>query len=347
MEHTPVDLTDLQAPLFDAETAQPPPQRRTEGAASDARIPSADTTAPAQGTATLLQLAIEHLHPDPNAPRSAASHEGLNNLTDSVKRHGVLTPILVTPSNAGRTILAGHRRVEAARRAGLTHIPAIEIPTPDPATGLIETLHHEHLDPIDRVQAVLAHTAATLNVSEDEAERLIRKHRPTRGRRTTTQVTFDALCDLERQLNTTFHSFSTNHLALLKLDTTLKQAVRNHQLSASTALELNRITDPNERNPLLEQAIQGTLTRTQLRAHMHTLHTGQPSTAAAPHHLRMARRAIRHLQQAIEGLNLSDNLVDAPTRDLDQLAEDLDGALKRIRQWQAHATTSQGAVHAS
>src|SRR4029077_4684115 len=63
--------------------------------------------------------------PNPHEPRTRCDPEGLSELAASISRHGVLQPIVVSADSAGYELVAGQRRVLAARLAGRTTIPAV------------------------------------------------------------------------------------------------------------------------------------------------------------------------------------------------------------------------------
>lgn len=80
-------------------------------------------------TATLVtattEIPLERILPNRHQPRAAFPQEELNQLADSIGRHGVLQPIVVSRNGEGYELVAGHRRVLAARLAGKTTIPAV------------------------------------------------------------------------------------------------------------------------------------------------------------------------------------------------------------------------------
>ena len=72
-------------------------------------------------------IPIEHLYPYPDHPYKVIDDEAMDALTESIRERGVMTPILVRERDHDPyryNIIAGHRRVHAARKAGLTSVPA-------------------------------------------------------------------------------------------------------------------------------------------------------------------------------------------------------------------------------
>ena len=68
---------------------------------------------------------IESIHPNPNQPRTHFNDAELNELSDSIAEHGVLQPLLVRKDAEGYEIIAGERRYQASKIAGLTEVPVI------------------------------------------------------------------------------------------------------------------------------------------------------------------------------------------------------------------------------
>ena len=73
----------------------------------------------------LRDIAIDKVVPDPDQPRRFFDEVALNELAESVREHGVVQPIVVTPKGDKYLIVAGERRWRAANKAGLTEVPCI------------------------------------------------------------------------------------------------------------------------------------------------------------------------------------------------------------------------------
>ncbi len=105
----------------------------------------------------VLQLPIENIHPNPSQPRRVFDEEQLQNLTDSVRRTGILQPIItVKQGKDSYQLVAGERRLRAAEKAGLTHIPAIVRELTDEEqleVALLENIQRENLSPIEEAEA--------------------------------------------------------------------------------------------------------------------------------------------------------------------------------------------------
>jgi ParB family transcriptional regulator, chromosome partitioning protein len=105
----------------------------------------------------LLELPVDAIHPNPRQPRRRFEAEAASGLADSVRRQGVIQPLLVRPRTAGGyEIVAGERRWRAAREAGRTTVPAVVREADDRETlllGLVENVAREQLTPVEEARA--------------------------------------------------------------------------------------------------------------------------------------------------------------------------------------------------
>ena len=98
------------------------------------------------------EIDLSRIYPNPYQPRKVFREEELEELADSIREHGVFQPILVKPTDTGYVLLAGERRVRAARIAGLTTIPAIVKDFTDDQLielSLLENIQREDLSSIE------------------------------------------------------------------------------------------------------------------------------------------------------------------------------------------------------
>ena len=145
---------------------------------------------------TIKELSISELRPFKEHPYRVVDDEEMDRLVESIEEHGVMTPINVRPIEGGYEVISGHRRIHAAKRAGLTTIPAIEMDmTRDQAAvALVDSnLHRERLLPSEKAFAyklkmeALAHQGTSRQVGEkwsvskisddaDESERQVHRY---------------------------------------------------------------------------------------------------------------------------------------------------------------------------
>jgi ParB family chromosome partitioning protein len=103
-------------------------------------------------------LSLDRLTPGRYQPRTRMDEGALYELAESIRGQGVMQPVLVRPLAEGRyEIIAGERRVRAARLAGLDEVPVLVKPVPDEAAAvmaLIENIQREDLNPLEEAQGL-------------------------------------------------------------------------------------------------------------------------------------------------------------------------------------------------
>ena len=104
----------------------------------------------------LKEIAITKLKPFEGHPYKVIDNEEMTALVDSIREHGIMTPLIVRPIIDGYEIISGHRRAHAAELAGLTTVPAIEmdLSRDEAAVMLVDSnLHREHILPSEKAFA--------------------------------------------------------------------------------------------------------------------------------------------------------------------------------------------------
>ncbi len=104
----------------------------------------------------LVELGIEELRSGPHQPREEFNEARLKELASSIRESGLLQPVLVRPAAGGYEIVAGERRVRAARMAGKTTVPAIVRDYSDEQTvvlSLVENVQRDDLNAIEKARA--------------------------------------------------------------------------------------------------------------------------------------------------------------------------------------------------
>jgi ParB family chromosome partitioning protein len=123
----------------------------------------------------LLEVPVAAIAPNPRQPRTDFAEESLAALARSIREVGVLQPVVVRPRDGGYELVAGERRLRAARLAGLASIPAIVREGDDTESlreALIENIHREDLAPLE-LAAAFQELLEELGVTQETlAERL-------------------------------------------------------------------------------------------------------------------------------------------------------------------------------
>ena len=108
---------------------------------------------------TKKNISIEKLHPFENHPYKVQDNKEMESLAESIKSHGVVSPIIVRPlenTTDEYEIISGHRRVMASRKAGITEVPALIVSLDRDAAAIVlvdSNLHREHILPSEKAFA--------------------------------------------------------------------------------------------------------------------------------------------------------------------------------------------------
>ncbi len=152
--------------------------RRGLGRGLGALIPGADVE---HLSGMVQDLDIASISPNPLQPRRDRPGPEFDELVASIRRHGILQPVVARPANGGYQIVAGERRFRAAQAAGLNSVPAIVREVSDREAlevALIENLRREDLSPMDRARAY--HRLATeFGLTQEEMADAIGGSRPS------------------------------------------------------------------------------------------------------------------------------------------------------------------------
>ena len=167
----------------------------------------------------IVDINIDELRSNPYQPRKVFDEVALQELSDSIKQHGVFQPIIVKKSIHGYEIIAGERRVKASKMAGLSTVPAIIRDFNDTEMmeiALLENLQREDLNPIEEANAYIKIMEAK-NLTHEELAKVLGKSQ----------------------------SYVTNMIGLVRLPEEVKQMVIEGKLSMTHARILSKMSDYN------------------------------------------------------------------------------------------------------
>lgn len=145
-----------------------------------APAPLPDAT-PAPPDHSVAKLAVDSIDPNPLQPRRVFQSERLEELAQSIRANGIIQPLVVRNRGSRYQLVAGERRLRAARLAGLTEVPAIVQDFPDDRLleiTLIENIQREDLNPIETAQA-FDRLARELHLSHEDIGNRTGKDRTT------------------------------------------------------------------------------------------------------------------------------------------------------------------------
>src|SRR5919197_3136129 len=135
---------------------------------------------PTDGTAPAQMVAIDQVQPSREQMRRRFPADSTRELAESIRAHGVLQPILVRRTPDGYQLIAGERRLRAAKQAGLERIPAIvreAVRDEDSLLlGLVENLQREDLDPIEEARGI-QRLIEQFGLTHEEAAGRLGRHR--------------------------------------------------------------------------------------------------------------------------------------------------------------------------
>lgn len=120
---------------------------------------------------TSRELPLDRIRPNPQQPRRHFDTEAIEELAESIRTHGILQPVVVRQVDRGYELISGERRWRAARRAGLSGIPAVIREGVGDAEmlelALVENVQREDLDPLERAQGYRS-MMSTLGITQEE-----------------------------------------------------------------------------------------------------------------------------------------------------------------------------------
>ncbi|WP_022803253.1 ParB/RepB/Spo0J family partition protein [Deinococcus ficus] len=208
---------------------------------------------------------VEQITPRATQPRRSFPEAALEQLAASIRTHGVLQPLAVLERPGGYDLIAGERRLRAAKRAGLTRVPVKVFKGLNEAQvrqlAAVENLQREDLNPVDETDAIMDILAAELALPREELSgrlerwKTLRMKDPALGRATEEErAQIARLEELFRSLSKgDWTSFVANRLPILRLPTDLLEAVRSGAVEYTKAVALRRLPEA-ERAALLAEA---------------------------------------------------------------------------------------------
>ena len=257
---------------------------------------------------------LASLVPNPHQPRREFSESSLAELADSIRAKGVLQPVLVEASETGSyTIIAGERRVRAARLAGLSSMPVIVKQFSDRERleiALIENIQREDLTPIEEA-AAYKRLMDLAELTQDEIASHVGKDRST----------------------------VANSLRLLKLPEEMQLAVDKGDLSAGHARAILMVVNPADQQVLFRKIVAQGLSVREAEALATGLNRGKKVAAKGGKPSGNAERKdpdVRKLEdELIEKLGTKVEIRGNATKGHIEIAyfsaEDLDRLLDRLR----------------
>ena len=201
-------------------------------------IPGTELPPPTQG---IQQIPVEQIERNPHQPRTHFDHAQLEDLISSIKEHGVIQPLVVSPLPDGRyQLIAGERRLRASTIAGLTTVPALVRTVTEQEKlelAVIENVQRQDLNPIEEAKAY-QRLMDEFSLTQDVVSKKMSKSRP--------QV--------------------ANTVRLLQLAPPIQDTLIQGRTSAFNARRLLSLSNHEERFKLFEAMLAGNFTVRQTEA---------------------------------------------------------------------------------
>lgn len=205
------------------------PRRNALGRGLDALIGVSDVDP--GGSSTIREIAIDNIVPNPDQPRTDFDEESLEELAVSIRELGIVQPLTLRLADDGtHQIIAGERRWRAARKAGLTSVPAYVRTASDSEVtemALIENIQREDLNAVEVALAFKKLIDVYHLTQERLSERLGKKR-----------------------------STVTNHLRLLRLPGEIQIGLRDRKLDMGHARALLSVDDPKKQLKLYQRILK-------------------------------------------------------------------------------------------
>ena len=134
-----------------------------------------------EGEEKVEQIKLINIEPNRDQPRKKFNEEALEELSESIKKYGVIQPIIVTNKDEYYQIIAGERRWRAAKKAGLTTMPCIvrnEEERKKKEIALIENIQREDLNPVEKAKG-FKQLIEEYNMTQQELADTLGMKRPT------------------------------------------------------------------------------------------------------------------------------------------------------------------------
>lgn len=198
----------------------------------------------------LLLLSPDQIRSNPSQPRRYFDREGLETLAASIAQHGMLQPLTVRRQNGGYELIAGERRLRAAKLAGLTEVPCLLLSLTEEQSGLaalVENLQRQDLDYWEQAEGIARLMRRYALSQEQAAARL--------------GMSPSALA---------------NKLRLLKHTPAVRAALRDHGLSERHARALLRLSGEDQQLEAIGIIVRNDLNVARAEALVEDMLTRQP-----------------------------------------------------------------------
>ncbi|WP_341531347.1 ParB/RepB/Spo0J family partition protein (plasmid) [Nostoc sp. UHCC 0302] len=233
-------------------------------------------------------IAINLIKLPSSQPRRYFDSEKLRQLALSIQEHGILEPLLVRPQGQEYELVAGERRLRAAKMGGLEKVPVIVKELNDQEAlqiSLIENLAREDLNSVEETEGILQFISLRLEQNtQDIISLLYRMQNEAKGKVTQNVLGSKESITIQSVFNTlgtiSWESFVSSRLPLLKLPQDVLDVLRLGKIEYTKATAIARVKNDLERKALMEAAITENLSLVQINERIKSFRTSdsQPTS---------------------------------------------------------------------
>jgi len=196
-------------------------------------------------TGRVVFLPARAIRPNPAQPRKTFRQDALTELSDSIRQHGILQPLSVRRVEGGYELIAGERRLRAAKMAGLTDIPCIIMQMDDQESGMaamVENLQRQDLDFVEEAMGI-SRLVTEYRMSQEQVARLLGKSQ----------------------------SAVANKLRLLRHSQSVLQALREGELTERHGRALLKLSGEEEKLAAIEEILRQGMSVARTEKYIDTL----------------------------------------------------------------------------
>lgn len=222
---------------------------------------------------TLTKVLLDKIILPSSQPRRYFDPNAMQSLVESVKRDGILQPLLVRPMEDKYELVAGERRYRAAQEAALTEVPITVHEISDEQAvqyALTENLQREDLNPIEETEGILQLLALRLGCETAAVSSVLYKMENEAKGKITRNVSGSSEAEIVEKVFTelgkmNWRSFIRTRLPLLKLPQDILEALGAGQIEYTKAKEIAKLKSKEERMELLEAVISLSLSFSEVQ----------------------------------------------------------------------------------
>lgn len=226
-------------------------------------------------TGRVIFLPARSIAPNPAQPRTVFREDALQELSESIRRHGILQPLSVRRADTGYQLIAGERRLRAGIMAGLTEIPCIVMNMSDQESGmvaLVENLQRQDLDFIEEARGISV-LMEKWSMSQEQTARVLGKSQ----------------------------SAIANKLRLLRHSPPVLEALRQAELTERHARALLKLRSEEEKLQVIQYIAQSGLSVARTEQYIDDLLMGRekkPPRTDVQHFIKSVTQTLSRIQKA-------------------------------------------------